>query len=297
MANELATLLSSNPALAGLDEDTLAVAGGGGKGAMKRISIKGGVFRKYAGGKEVGAIEDRHMNVIIVKMAHKASRMLYMQGYKEGEKISPTCWSSNSDLPDPEVKNPPAKSCAECQYSVKGSGDNGMGTKCKLSWRTAVVLPNDPGGDVMQLVLPATSAFGKEDNGRWPFRPYIQHLASHNVSAGRVITRMAFDTKSPVPKVLFSPAGVTPEGDLEIIARQAKSPAAEAAIKMNVYQADNSGEEEGEEFETVAPALVVQAEVQAEPTPEPVKRESVKQSEGAQPSDVTDVLKKWSKKG
>ena len=70
MANELATLLSSNPALAGLDEDTLAVAGGGGKGAMKRISIKGGVFRKYAGGKEVGAIEDRHMNVIFVKMSY-----------------------------------------------------------------------------------------------------------------------------------------------------------------------------------------------------------------------------------
>lgn len=293
MSNELATLLSNNPALAGLDEDTLAVAGGGGKGGVKRISIKGGVFRKYAGGKEIGAIEDRHMNVIFVKMAHKASRMLYMQGYKEGEKISPTCWSSNSDVPDPEVKNPVAKSCNDCQYSVKGSGDNGMGTKCKLSWRTAVVLPNDPAGDVMQLVLPATSSFGKEDNGRWPFRPYIQHLASHNVSAGRVITRMAFDTKSPVPKVLFSPAGATPEADLETIAMQARSAAAEAAIKMNVYQADNSEEGDGG-FEQLS---LPQVEDTSEPTPEPVKRESVKQSEGAQPSDVSDVLKKWSKKG
>jgi hypothetical protein len=290
MSNELATLLSSNPALAGLDEDTLAVAGGGGKGGIKRISIKGGVFRKYAGGKEIGAIEDRHMNVIIVKMAHKASRMLYMQGYKEGEKISPTCWSSNSDTPDPEVKSPVAKTCTDCQYSVKGSGDNGMGTKCKLSWRTAVVLPNDPAGDVMQLVLPATSSFGKEDNGRWPFRPYIQHLASHNVSAGRVITRMAFDTKSPVPKVLFSPAGVTPDADLETVATQAKSAAAEAAIKMNVYQVDSSDEGDGGFEQLSAPQVV------SEPTPEPVKRESTKSS-AEQPSDVSDVLKKWSKKG
>jgi hypothetical protein len=285
MSNELANLLSSNPALAGLDEDTLAVAGGGGKGGVKRISIKGSVFRKYAGGKEIGSIEDRHMNIIIVKMAHKASRMLYMQGYKEGEKISPTCWSSNSDVPDAEVKNPVAKSCNECQYSVKGSGDNGMGTKCKLSWRTAVVLPADPSGDVMQLVLPATSSFGKEDNGRWPFRPYIQHLASHNVSAGRVITRMAFDTKSPVPKVLFSPAGVTPEGDLETIAMQAKSAAAEAAVKMSVYQVDNSEEGDGGFEQT--PALEVVAE--------PVKRESTKAS-AEQASDVSGVLKKWSKK-
>ena len=47
MSNDLVTLLSQNPALVetGLDEDTLAVSGG--RGGMKRISIKGGVFRKY----------------------------------------------------------------------------------------------------------------------------------------------------------------------------------------------------------------------------------------------------------
>ena len=239
MSTELVNLaqLGALAVAGGLDEDTLAVAGGGNKGS-KRISIKGGVFRKYSGGKEIGAIEDRHMNVIIVKMAHKASRMFYDKGYKEGEKVSPACWSADSEKPDAEVKTPVASSCLNCPMSAKGSGDNGVGTRCKLSWRTAVVLPNDPAGDVMQLVLPATSAFGKEDNGRFPFRPYIQHLASHNVSAGRVVTKMAFDTKSPTPKVLFSPVGAVPDADLEIIARQAKSPAAEAAIKLNVYQTD-----------------------------------------------------------
>jgi len=291
MSTDLVNLsaLGALATVGGLDEDTLAVAGGNRQG-NKRISIKGGVFRKYAGGKEIGAIEDRFMNVIIVKMAHKASRMFYDKGYKEGEKVSPACWSSDSEKPDEDVKTPMAGSCASCPNSAKGSGDNGMGTKCKLSWRTAVVLPNDPAGDVMQLVLPATSAFGKEDNGRWPFRPYIQHLASHNVSAGRVITRMAFDTKSPVPKVLFSPAGVTPDADLETVAMQAKSAAAEAAIKMNVYQVDSSDEGDGGFEQLSAPQAV------PEPTSEPVKRESTKSS-AEQPSDVSDVLKKWSKKG
>ena len=285
MSNDLITLLSQNTSLTvdGLDEDTLAVAGGSGRGGAKRISIKGGVFRKYAGGKEVGAIEDRHMNVIFVKMAHKASRQLYMQGYKEGEKVSPVCWSSDSDAPDAEVKNPQAKSCNECQHSVKGSGDNGVSTKCKLSWRTAVVLPNDPAGDVLQLVLPPTSSFGKEDNGRWPFRPYIQHLAANNVSAGRVVTRMAFDTKSPVPKVMFSPDSATPDDVLAIVARQAKSPAAEAAIKMSVFQADTSGNDDGG-IETV---------VKEE---EPVKRESKPAASGDAEKNVVDVMKKWSKK-
>jgi len=132
---------------------------------------------------------------------------------------------------------------------------------------------------VMQLVLPATSAFGKEDNGRFPFRPYIQHLASHNVSAGRVITKMAFDTKSPTPKVLFTPAGKVEDEDLQTIARQAKSPAAEAAVKMNVYQVDVAGEME------VA---------QPEQVPEPTKVASTKPA--ADEKDISDVVKKWSKK-
>ena len=285
MNNELAEMFSGGMvAVEGLDEDTLAVAGGARQG-NKRISIKGGVFRKYAGGKEIGAIEDRHMNVIFVKMAHKASRMFYDATYQEGQKISPACWSTDSETPDAEVPNPAASRCLDCSKAVKGSGQGGTGTACRLSWRTAVVLPNDPSGDIMQLVLPATSAFGKEDNGRFPFRPYIQHLASHNVSAGRVITRMAFDTKSPTPKVVFSPAGKTPDEDLEIIARQAKSPAAENAIKMNVFQSDSSGD-----IEVAQPRM----EAVAEDVAPPVKRESTKTA-AADEKDISDVVKKWSK--
>jgi hypothetical protein len=79
MSNELATLIANNPSLiqTGLDEDTLAVAGGNSANQTKRLSIKGGVFRKMSGGKEVGSIEDRYMNIIFVKMAHSASRQCY----------------------------------------------------------------------------------------------------------------------------------------------------------------------------------------------------------------------------
>ena len=288
MSNDLATMFGNSvmAPIEGLDDDTLAVAGAGRQ--SKRISIKGGVFRKYAGGKEIGAIEDRHMNVIFVKMAHKASRMYYEGAFQEGQKVSPVCWSTDSEKPDADVKNPCAMSCADCVKSVKGSGQNGTGTACRLSWRTAVVLPNDPSGDVMQLVLPATSAFGKEDNGRFPFRPYIQHLASHNVSAGRVITRMAFDTKATAPKVVFSPAGKVSDEDLHIIAQQAKSPAAEQAIKLNVFQSDTTGHTE------VASHRNEIAEPSEDEAP-PVKVES-KKAAAAEEKDISDVVKKWSKK-
>jgi hypothetical protein len=199
MSNDLILSIKSSLAKVGVDAETLAVAGksgGGGGGGSKRISIKGGVFRKYVGGKEVAAIEDRHMNVIFVKMAPDPSRTYYTDAYREGEKVSPACWSSNSKTPDPEVRNPQSSSCDTCQWSVKGSGQGGSGAACRLSWRTAVVLPNDPSGDVMQLVLPATSAFAKEDSGKWGFRPYCQYLANNNISAKHVITKMQFDTSA-----------------------------------------------------------------------------------------------------
>ena len=110
MSNDVISLIQNSLSTieGGLDEDTRAVAGNG--AASKRISIKGGVFRKMVGGKEIGAIDDRHMNVIIVKMAHDPSRTYYAGAYKEGEKTSPVCWSNDSRTPDPEVKNPPATS-------------------------------------------------------------------------------------------------------------------------------------------------------------------------------------------
>ena len=44
LKNELAQISG------GVDEDTRAVAGGGSGNLSKRVSIKGGVFRKMAGG-------------------------------------------------------------------------------------------------------------------------------------------------------------------------------------------------------------------------------------------------------
>jgi hypothetical protein len=93
---------------------------------------------------------------------------------------------------------------------------------------------------------------------------------------------MDFDTKAPTPKVLFSPAGKVDDDILQIIARQAKSPAAEAAIKMNVFQMDTTDD---------APAQ--RAEVADEV--QPVKVESKKPAATGE-KDISDVVKKWSKK-
>lgn len=282
MSKELiASIKNSLPVIKGLDDDTRAVAGSINSG--KRISIKGNLFRKMVGGKQVSVVEDRHMNLIFVKLAHNASRTLYNKTYKEGEKTAPVCWSSDSKKPDEDVRNPVAPSCDNCPMSIKGSGNSGQGAACRLSWRTAVVLPHDPSGDIMQLVLPATSVFGKEANGKWPFRAYIQMLANNDISASRVITQASFDINSPTPKLMFAPvAAVTPEV-AEAISAQSQSAEAERAVKLTVYQQDE-GSESSEEVEVKAAA-----------TPEPVLRTSEAKAEVTE-TDMPEVLKKWSKK-
>jgi len=292
MSNDLIESIKSQLAniQGDVDDDTRAVAGAS---FGKRISIKGGVFRKIANGKEVGAIDERHMEVIFVKMAHTPTRMFYKETYEEGKNVSPECWSLDTKYPDVSVEHPQGESCATCVHSVQGSGTGGKGTACRLSWRTAVVLPKDAGGDVMQLVLPATSVFGKEDNGRYPFRAYIQMLAGNNISAGRVITKMQFDTKATAPKLLFSLAGVVPPEDVVKVKDQADSAEAVAAVDFKIFKKRDTV--------AVAPAAppAPQKEITEQidiPLPEPKLRATRAPVEASGHDDVPDILKKWSKK-
>lgn len=286
-----------------IDEDTKAVAG---TAFGKRLSIKGGVFRKYDSGKEVAAIEDRHLNVIFVKMSHTPARNYYAQAYKEGENISPVCWSSDTKTPDASVKVPQSRSCVECAQSVKGSSADGNGTACRLSWRTAVVLPNDPSGDILQLVLPATSVFGKEENGRWPFRSYVQMLAGNNISAGRVITKMMFDTKSATPKLLFQPVSAVPPEDVQAVLAQSKSALAEACVTLTVFESKKPKEGLAPAPAEAPKALTKQEEesipdaaeiASMDPIPEPIVRgKADPKITPVAETDVSEIVKKWASK-
>ena len=141
-----------------LSETTLALAGGA--GGIKRISIKGGVFRLMSGGKEITSIEDRHLDVIIVKAAPKVSRVFYAKKWDpNAEPGAPDCWSNDGETPDASLKNPVSKACHECPNNIAGSGE-GNSRACRYQQRLAVLVADDLDAGVHQLTLPATSLFG-----------------------------------------------------------------------------------------------------------------------------------------
>lgn len=215
-----------------------ALTGGTGV-SSKRISIKGGVFRLMAGGKEVAAIDDRHLDVVIVNAAPKVSRTFYAGQYVEGETKAPDCWSADGDLPDPSAEQPQSKSCATCPQNVKGSGQ-GDTRACRYSQRLAVVLANDIGGDVMQLTLAATSIFGKEDGDKRPLQAYARYLAAQNISPETLVTRLKFDTKAAVPKLFFQPVRWLDDSEFAQVQEKGQSEEAKRAITMTVAQTDTA---------------------------------------------------------
>jgi hypothetical protein len=260
-----------------LSDTARALMGGaGGGGNSKRISIKGGVFRLLAGGKEVASIEDRHLDVIIVKAAPKVARVFYAAKYDNtAAAAAPDCWSNDGEKPDASLKEPQAKSCAQCAQNIAGSG-NGQSRACRYQQRLAVVLANNPEGDVMQLTLPATSIFGKEDGDKRPLQAYARYLAAQTppISPDMVVTRMKFDMKSESPKLVFAAQAWV--DDYETVKQQSESKEAEQAIKMTVAQADGVTAPaplalEGKRPAAATVAVLPEQEEEEAPAPKPKK--------------------------
>jgi hypothetical protein len=238
------TLFSSSnvPAFARNNElsDTAKALTGGGAGlSTKRISIKGGVFRLVAGGKEITSIEDRHLDIIIVRAAPKVSRIFYAGAYNAEAIVRPDCWSNDGEKPDASITAPQGATCMGCPQNEAGSG-NGNSRACRFQQRLAVVLANNPEGDVLQLTLPATSIFGKEEGDKRPLQAYARFLAAQTppVNPEQIVTRMKFDTKAESPKLFFAPTRWLTDDEYPIAVSQGESDDAKKAVTLTVAQAD-----------------------------------------------------------
>lgn len=219
----------------GLSAVAKALAGSGGTDGGKRISIKGGVFRLYSAGKEVAAIEERYLDVVIVAAAPKIGRVFYMKSY-DGEANAPDCWSGDGEKPSVDASNKQAATCTDCQQNVAGSGQ-GNSRACRYQQRVAVVLANDMEGDVLQLTLPAKSIFGKEEGDNRPLQAYARFLLAQTpnpVDPSEVVTRLKFDTQSESPKLFFKAMRWLSDDEYPNIAEKGQSPEAQKAIAMFV---------------------------------------------------------------
>lgn len=261
-----------------------------GSGSPPRISIKGSVFRKIVNGEEVMKNEDRAMNVIFLRTAPTEYRTYYGGTYKEGESKGPECWSSDGVKPDAVVANPQHSHCADCPQNVNGSGQ-GNSRACRFSRWSAVALENDLDGDVLQMILPSQSIFGKGEKGKLPLRQYAKLLAGHNLPITAVVTEMRFDTDSATPKLTFKPVRPLEEDEYTRCRELAESPEAVTAVTMSFTPRDDQSgatpEADEESLAVVKAAAAKHTKADDEADEEPKVRGKVN------PEGVKSVLDQW----
>jgi hypothetical protein len=306
MSNEM-TLFGnqSNAALAllqGLDDDLTSKLAGGG-GGNRRISIEGNVFREYIGGKEVRVSDDRAMQVVLINAA-AVGRTFYAGTYVKGQKAKPTCWSADTQSPDPAVpvEQRQANFCKDCAQNIKGSAAQGDGRACRFSQRVAVALASDAGVDdsVYQVSLPATSVFGDAVGQKMPLQSYGRYLKAHNTHAISVVTEMRFDPDGQM-KLVFKPVRALNEGELRQVLALREHPDTMKAITFTVSQMDQSDDAKAAPAPAPAPAPAAAKpepkieKVAAEEVEEPKKvvKKSTPAAEPAEKADLSDIVGDW----
>lgn len=271
MSNQMITTQNNLPAPAELDDFTKSFSAAG--GAVKRISLRGRVFRLVDGGKEIAKNTDPYLDVVIVNGSRSVQKTWYSKEYDANETSTPDCWSSDGERPDEDAADPQHKNCKECPRAVKGSAGSGRAA-CKFSMRLAVVLRNNIGGDIFQLTLPSKSIFGKGDLEHMPFLQYARYVGQSGYNLNMLCTRLSFDLDSDVAKLFFSNVEFLNLEDHNIAKQQGASQIAVNASRLRFTK------KEGGMPQLVAPAGSAAAQVkQAENIPEPTKRAPAKKAE------------------
>jgi hypothetical protein len=231
MSNELSIFKPGAVAAAFADNDfTKDVA----SNSMKRISIRGGVFRRHDGKQEIDSIDDRFLPVVVVGASPHVQREYYEGQYVEGVEAVPVCYSNDGRTPDKDAIKKQASDCASCPQNQKGSNPVNGGRACRFARRIAVVLANDIGGDIYAMKLPSMSIFGEGSNGYYPFQAYATFLRANKAPMPSVVTEMRFDKDAAVPKLLFKPLRQISEADVDIIKRQMQHDDVKRAIELRV---------------------------------------------------------------
>lgn len=213
-----------------LDDFTKAFANSG--GSVKRITLRGRVFRLIDGGKEIAKNTDPSMDVVIVNGSRTVQKSYYAAEYNPDETSVPDCWSSDGERPDADATDPQHSHCKECPQSIKGSAGVGRAA-CRYSMRLAVVLSKNIGGDIYQLILPQKSLFGQGDVDHMPFLQYAKYVAQSGYNLNMLSTRLTFDTDSDFPKLVFNRSEFLDQDNYNTAVAQGETQIAINAGKLN----------------------------------------------------------------
>jgi hypothetical protein len=177
-------------------------------GGFPVISIKGKVFHIQRGDERTLITKPGEddpaasIEVVVLRANPNRSKVFYAEGYQEGEKSKPTCYSNSGIAPEADAKEPQAKKCATCahnQWGARITQDGRKAKACSDSRRIAISTVETP-RDPMQVRVPAASMKSLEEYGKI--------LAARGIPPQAVVTKIGFDYSVAHPALTFKPVGL-----------------------------------------------------------------------------------------
>lgn len=182
-------------------------------GKVWTVSVNGEKTRLMTRNQDGDEVPVAVMRVILLDFAAKRGRSYYEGAYDPNATAAPNCWSDDGEKPAQAVTIPQSKTCATCQWAVKGSKVTEQGkdtTACSQHRMLALVPAFKPDMEPMRLKIAITSDWDKSpelaQQNYFAFQQYQNFLNARGVNhTAKVITKMRFDPSVAYPKVIFSP--------------------------------------------------------------------------------------------
>ena len=175
-----------------------AAVGTGGGMSVDHISLKGGRFHLVKGG-QTTTLQQFTLNVVIIHANPGVTKAWYASAWNpDQEANAPECASDDGIVPRADSPMPQCNNCAACpqnQFGSKINPQTGAKSKACADKKTiAIVTPDNVGGDMVRLQIPAASMA--------EFGAYLRNLPAAYYA---VITEISFDTTVSFPKIKFRP--------------------------------------------------------------------------------------------
>ena len=151
------------------------------------------------------------MEVVILSVNPKKSKVFYNSGFVEGSVAKPTCHSNDGLAPASDAEEPQSKKCNVCPHNQWGSRiteNGGKGKACGDSMRLCVA-PAGMINDSMLLRVPAATL---KTLGQ-----YGSQLAKRGVEPQYVVTRVGFDYNVAHPALTFKAMRFVEEAELATV--------------------------------------------------------------------------------
>lgn len=167
------------------------------------ISIRANRFTLVGADGARQTLDTTYLHVCFIDVSEAIGKLYYAYEYQDGSDDPPTCWSANGVTPSREAAERQARTCAECQWNVRGSDTSKLSGKaikaCRDEKWTAVTLASvdiAAQGQVtgMRPLYPDVLWQLRITPGSFKnWRGFVERCKSQQADMSLLVTRVAFE--------------------------------------------------------------------------------------------------------